>query len=80
MMLYQEDVVREDHKHVLDAGNNKYWMYYELTMPMKVTSLPEFFIFDIIGMIESLGGTLGMCIGFSFSGITTNLLNLLENI
>ena len=36
---------------------------------MKVTSLQEYLIFDMVGMIGSVGGSLGMCIGLSFSGL-----------
>ena len=33
----------------------------------------------MVGMIGSVGGTLGMCIGFSFSGLTKYILNVMEN-
>ena len=64
--------------HTVEEGNSTYEIYYEFAPPMKVTSLQEYLIFDMVGMIGSVGGTLGMCIGFSFSGITTNLLNFME--
>ena len=37
----------------------------------------ERLVFDTVGMVGSIGGTLGMCIGFSFSGLTSTVL---ENI
>ena len=36
----------------------------------------EYLIYDAITMIGSVGGTLGMCIGFSFSGVISNLINI----
>ena len=66
-------------ERISDEGNNTYEIYYEFAPPMKVMSLQEYLIFDMVGMIGSVGGTLGMCIGFSFSGLTTNILNVMEN-
>ena len=37
----------------------------------------EYLVFDLVGMIGSAGGTLGMCIGFSFSGVTTYILDFI---
>ena len=38
----------------------------------------EYLIFDIIGMIGSVGGTLGMCIGFSFTNVITIFFKFVE--
>ena len=38
----------------------------------------EYLIFDIIGMIGSVGGTLGMCIGFSFTNVITIFFKFIE--
>ena len=37
-----------------------------------------YLINDFVKMLGSIGGTLGMCIGFSFLGVTTILLQFLE--
>ena len=39
----------------------------------------EYFIYDGINVIGSVGGTLGLCIGFSFTGLISSLLNILQN-
>ena len=39
----------------------------------------EYLIYDTISMIGSIGGTLGMCIGFSFTGVTSILTKFLHN-
>ena len=38
----------------------------------------EYLIYDFVGMLGSIGGTLGMCIGFSFVGLSSVLLNNLQ--
>ena len=44
-----------------------------------MTLYVEYFIYDAISMVGSVGGTLGMCIGFSFTGMITILINLIQN-
>ena len=39
----------------------------------------EYYIYDGINVVGSVGGTLGMCIGFSFSGLISSLLSILQN-
>ena len=39
----------------------------------------EYFIYDTISTIGAVGGTLGMCIGFSFTSLISSLLNILKN-
>ena len=38
----------------------------------------EYLIFDSVAMIGSIGGTLGLCIGFSFTNVLAMLLKLLN--
>ena len=40
-----------------------------------VTVFKEYVIYDAISMIGSVGGTLGMCIGFSFTSLVTYMIN-----
>ena len=42
---------------------------YKFNTPELTTLHEEFYIYDTTGMIGSVGGSLGMCIGFSFSNI-----------
>ena len=51
---------------------------YTFAPPFKSKVQQEYLIYDMAGMIGSVGGTLGMCIGFSFSGVTTNLLEYIQ--
>ena len=43
------------------------------------TVYEEYLIYDATSMIGSVGGTLGMCIGFSFTGVTSFLSRFLHN-
>ena len=46
-------------------------------IPSNSTTLyEEYMIYDAINTIGSVGGTLGMCIGFSFSGLISSLINI----
>ena len=38
----------------------------------------EYWVYDMTSMIGSVGGTLGMCIGFSFTGIFSSFLGILQ--
>ena len=40
---------------------------YKFALPLKAKVYEEYFIIDSIGLIGSVGGTLGMFIGFSLS-------------
>ena len=43
------------------------------------TFYEEYWVYDGINAIGSVGGTLGMCIGFSFTGLISSLLNTLQH-
>ena len=49
-------------------------------MPRKVNVKTEYLIYDDIAMIGNVGGTLGLFIGFSFTGLISFLLNTIINI
>ena len=66
--------------------------YYEELMNKNVTvqfsymffsnstiSYEEYLVYDLVSTIGSVGGTLGMCIGFSFSGMISPLINFLQH-
>ena len=46
----------------------------------KMESNEEYLIQDFVGMLGSIGGTLGMCIGFSFVGLSTFVMDYIQNI
>ena len=71
-----EDVFYED----LDKDDNKTFGFgYQITSN-STTLFEEYLIYDIISVIGAVGGTLGMCIGFSFTGLISSLIKILENI
>ena len=51
---------------------------YKFSIPLVVQTNKEYIIFDAIGMIGSVGGTLGLFIGFSFSNVLTILIEHLQ--
>ena len=57
--------------------DNKFLLRYQFAPPEKKLYYTERLVVDTIGMIGSVGGTLGIFIGFSFSGITTNVLDFI---
>ena len=54
------------------------WLEYKFTFPELVTVFEEYLIYDSINMIGAVGGTLSLCIGFSFTNIIKHLLELLQ--
>ena len=38
----------------------------------------EYLIYDLVGMVGSVGGTLGMFIGFSFSNVISHILSIVK--
>ena len=42
------------------------------------TVYEEYLIYDVISAIGSVGGTLGMCIGFSFTGLISYIIHLIQ--
>ena len=51
-------------------GEKEYGLFYQLTNDNFMSKVyEEYLIFDAIGMIGSVGGTLGMFIGFSMIGV-----------
>ena len=53
---------------------------YSFNEPSYVKVYEEYLIYDTLGMIGSVGGTLGLFIGFSFMNVITFLINTIEKI
>ena len=51
---------------------------YRFATPETVTVYNEYLIYDTTNMIGSIGGTLGMFIGFSFMKIMSSMINILK--
>ena len=50
----------------------------QFEIPQEVTVNEEFMIFDTVSMISSIGGTMGLCIGFSFLAVSQWTLEWIE--
>ena len=57
---------------------NVFIIQYNFAPPEMTLHYTERYVFDVVGMIGSVGGTLGMCIGFSFSGFTSTVLGCIK--
>lgn len=53
---------------------------YEIDPPKKVTVYQEYVVYDAIGIIGSVGGTFGMFIGFSFTGVISGIISFCSNV
>ena len=53
---------------------------YKFALPLKAKVYEEYFIIDSIGLIGSVGGTLGVFIGFSFSGLIINIIEYIKTL
>ena len=51
---------------------------YTFKEPLEVQVYEEYVIFDTVGLIGSVGGTLGLFIGFSFSNVVTCLVKYIQ--
>ena len=46
--------------------------------PPMMTVREEYLIYDYVGLISSVGGILGICIGISFYGISESLVGFID--
>ena len=53
---------------------------YQFAYPESMKVYEEYLIYDAIGMIGSIGGTLGMFIGFSLSNLLTIVINFFQSL
>ena len=69
-VVYEETSIR--------ALHTRSFGYYFLP-PQSVIIQEEYLIYDFAGMLGTIGGTLGMCIGFSFVGLVSMLLQYFDS-
>ena len=60
-----------------DNQSIEFWV--EFSNPLKVTVKEEYLLFDMVAMVSSIGGTMGLCIGFSLADVTKWIMGKLEN-
>ena len=46
--------------------------------PARVLVREEYLVYDFVAMISSIGGTMGLFVGFSFSGLASCLMDKLQ--
>ena len=76
VIQYEENIVLEE------FSNNSYsrsFGYYFLP-PQTATVHEEYLIYDFAGILGTIGGTLGMCIGFSFVGLMSIVFDTCETL
>ena len=57
--------------------NHSFWFWYQLSNEQAIVNT-EYLIYDFNSMIGSIGGTLGLFIGFSFSNIISYAISQLR--
>ena len=60
-------------------SNPTFIFSYRFSAPEVVTVYQEYLIYDTISMVAYTGGILGMCIGFSFMNVITNVITFIQN-
>ena len=68
------DIVKEDLLNGTEDMNVQFTLMFASTV---VDIFEEILIFDEISLLGSLGGSLGLFIGFSFFGYVTTFLNMI---
>ena len=51
---------------------------YDFIPTEKILVFEEYLVFDAFGMIGFVGGALGLCIGFSFSGVIASIVEFIQ--
>ena len=59
--------------------NGTFIFLYKFLSSNSTTVYNEYLIYDAVSMIGSVGGSLGLCIGFSFTGMVSCLINIIQN-
>ena len=60
-------------------GPYNYSFRYRFAPPHTEKIFEEYLIYDIVSMVGSVGGNLGMWIGFSFTGFISNMMIIIQN-
>ena len=63
-----------------NKNDSSFVIYLRFASPLTTTLYEEYVIYDIFGTIGSVGGTLGIFIGFSFSGVLGLITSFFKNL
>ena len=77
MTQYSGKII-SDSTTTFEADNKASYVKYQFDAPLYAKVYEEYIIVDAIGMIGSVGGTLGLFIGFSFSNVINVLIGYLQ--
>ena len=82
VLQYGGKVVYDDDYSWAPNWPNSNWAQfsYEIDPPKKVTVYQEYIVYDAIGIIGSVGGTFGLFIGFSFTGMISGIISFTSNV
>ena len=47
--------------------------------PARVSVREEYLVYDFVAMISTIGGTMGLFIGFSFNSLTSGILSMMQH-
>ena len=64
---------------ILYAKHNEVHISMSFSDPPRVTVKEEYLIFDLVSVISAIGGTMGLCIGFSFRELSHFLLEQIDS-
>ena len=56
-------------------GNKNYTISYNFAQPEVINVFEEYLVYDAVGLIGAVGGTLGIFIGFSFTNVISFIIN-----
>ena len=62
-----------------EIGHQYAKIVYKFSLPLKTKVYKEYLIADGVTLIGSIGGTLGLFIGFSISNIVYNIIDFLKS-
>ena len=60
------------------VGDNEVEFQMVFAKPVKINVKEEYLIYDMVSMIGAIGGTMGLCIGFSFRDCARWALSYIE--
>ena len=76
--VYTGKIDYEENKSITNLSNFSLIVDLRYARPYTVSVSREYLIYDFIGMVGSVGGTLGMFIGFSFYEIVRRIFEFLK--
>ena len=77
---YHGRIDYKDDKTVTGMSNYTLVLYVRYGRPYKMSVSREYLVYDFIGMVGSVGGTLGMFIGFSFYEVISKCCESLKKL